>query len=116
MTLDVSASTSPVPVQAHGNTGSDETFSVSVPVHTATLTADCVFTFDSASASRYELTLILKQDGTGTRLVTWPGSVKWASGIAPVLSTGANKVDVVTFISPDIGVTWYGMLAGLDLR
>ncbi|MCP4960774.1 MAG: hypothetical protein GY925_16085, partial [Actinomycetia bacterium] len=31
--------------------------------------------------------LIVDQDGTGGRLVTWPGSAQWPSGTAPTLST-----------------------------
>lgn len=41
--------------------------------------------------------LILKQDSTGSRVITWPSSVKWPSGIAPELSSGANAIDVVSF-------------------
>lgn len=33
----------------------------------------------------------VKQDGTGSRLVTWPSTVKWAAGTAPTLSTRCQQ-------------------------
>lgn len=50
--------------------------------------------------------LILKQDGTGSRTVTWAnqlardgaGAWKWSGGTAPTLTTTAAKRDVLTFI------------------
>jgi hypothetical protein len=57
------------------------------------------FTFTAPSAGVGSFSLILKQDGFGSRTVTWPTSiVKWPGGTAPVLSTAPNKVDVVTCI------------------
>jgi hypothetical protein len=44
------------------------------------------------------LILIIIQDGTGGRTITWPGTVKWPGGTAPTLSTGANAIDVIGFI------------------
>jgi len=41
--------------------------------------------------------LVLKQDGTGSRLATWPAAVLWPDGTAPTLSTGANDIDIVSF-------------------
>lgn len=40
--------------------------------------------------------LYLKQDATGSRTATWSG-FKWASGVAPTLSTTGNAVDIFTF-------------------
>jgi hypothetical protein len=62
------------------------------------------------------LSLYLKQDGTGSRLVTWPASIKWPSAAAPTLSTGANKIDLVVLETLDGGTIWYGSLAGADFR
>lgn len=41
---------------------------------------------------------ILEQDGTGSRLVTWPSNVKWRGGSAPTLTTTASGIDVVTML------------------
>ncbi|BAQ85483.1 tail fiber protein [uncultured Mediterranean phage uvMED] len=44
--------------------------------------------------------LIVKQDGTGSRtLNTSASSYKFPGGTEPVLSTGANAVDILTFVS-----------------
>lgn len=61
-------------------------------------------------------TLILRQDGTGSRTVTWPGSVDWPGGAAPPLSTAASAVDVLTFLTVDNGTTWLGFVAGQDVQ
>jgi hypothetical protein len=66
-----------------------------------------------ASGKAGAFTLILKQDATGSRTVTWPASMKWADGTAPTLSTDANAVDILTFITTDAGTTWYGGVFGL---
>ena len=63
------------------------------------------FTF-TAPSNPCSLTLILVQDGTGSRTATWPGTVKWADGSAPTLTTDANAVDIVSFIYD--GTNYYG--------
>lgn len=56
-------------------------------------------------------TLLLLQDGSGSRTVTWPSSIDWGTTGAPTLTTTANKVDVVTFLSVNGGKTWYGFMS-----
>lgn len=99
---------------AHGNTGSTETFDALTGWHSATLNAATVtFTFTGATSGLVAaMVLELAQDGTGGRLVTWPGSVVWPGGVAPTLSTAPAAVDILTFFSRDGGTTWYGFLAG----
>lgn len=41
------------------------------------------------------------QDGTGSRLVTWPASFDWGTTGAPTLTTTASKVDRVTLFCTD---------------
>jgi hypothetical protein len=67
-----------------------------------------------ASGTAGAVTLILKQDGTGGHTFAWPVAVKWAGGIAPTISSGANDVDIYTLITTDAGTTWYGMIGGQD--
>ena len=97
-------------VVTHGNTGTTETFDVSAgDFHTATLDNDCTFTFTGAvNGILSVLAIRLTQDGTGNRLVTWPGSVVWPAGVAPTLQTAASAVDELTFDTTDGGTTWYG--------
>ena len=54
-------------------------------------------------------TMIVKQHATGSRLITWAPQYKWQSGIAPVLSSTSNSVDIFTFISD--GTNLYGLIA-----
>lgn len=68
------------------------------------------FTFSPAGSNAATVFhLFLKQDSTGSRTVTWPSTVKFPSDTDPVLSTGANAVDIISFIqrTPD-GVEYYG--------
>lgn len=79
-----------------------------------TLTAACTLTFPTAVAGK-SFTLVLIQDGTGSRLVTWPASAKWSNATAPTLSTGVTKVDYLSFVCTD-GTSWAGFVSGLDIR
>ena len=78
-----------------------------------TLTGNCAFTFSNppASGTAGSFTLILKQDGTGGRTVTWPAAVDWQSGSAPTVLAHANAINIYTFMTTDGGTTWYGMLS-----
>lgn len=85
-------------------------------VHDLTLTANCTLTFDGAATGVVSsFTLILRQDATGSRTVTWPASVDWPDATAPTLSAAANSVDVLTFMTVDDGTTWLGFVAGQAL-
>jgi hypothetical protein len=45
------------------------------------------------------LRLVVCQDGTGSRTVTWDSNVLWSGGSAPTLTTTANKCDVASFLA-----------------
>lgn len=79
-----------------------------------TLTANCTLaiTGGAASGSESSVLLILRQDGTGSRTVTWPGSIVWAGGSAPTLASAANTVAFVMLETVDAGTTWYGFAVG----
>jgi hypothetical protein len=62
----------------------------------------------------YPYRLQLIQDGTGSRTVAWPATVKWASGAAPTLSTGAGALDEIWFSSD--GTNLYGVTGALNLH
>jgi hypothetical protein len=76
-----------------------------------TMTGSCTFTFPTATAGR-QFTLWLKQDATGSRLATWPSSVRWPSGVAPTLTTTAAMTDVISFVAD--GTYWLGFVGGLN--
>lgn len=85
--------------------------------HDVTLTANCTLTLTAPDSARpYNMTIILRQDATGARTVTWPSSVKWGSDIAPVLTTTPSAVDVVTLFTINGGTSWLGFAAGFDMR
>lgn len=83
-------------------------------VFDVTLTGAVTFTFSGATAGKAcAFSLYRRQDATGSRVVTWPASVKWSGG-APTLTTTANSVDVLVFETLDGGTTWYGSLVGTN--
>lgn len=53
------------------------------------------------------LTLILRQGGSGSYTVNWPASVKWANATPPTLSTAVSSVDMVFMVTTDGGTTYY---------
>jgi hypothetical protein len=78
--------------------------------HLTLTAASCALTFPAAAAGR-SFSLVLKQDATGSRAVTWP-SIRWAGGdTEPTLTTTAGKEDWFTFACAD-GSTWVGFVAG----
>ncbi len=79
-------------------------------VQILTLTGNVVYTFPTPVAGK-SFTLIQKQDGTGSRTVTWPASVKWPSATAPTLTATASKADKFVFTAID-GSSWLGSVAG----
>ncbi len=63
-----------------------------------TLAGNVTLQWANVAAGR-KLILELIQDATGGRTVTFPTTVKWEGGVAPSLSTGANKIDIIGFWS-----------------
>ena len=74
-----------------------------------TLTGNCTFTFPTATAGK-SFMLLLKQDATGSRTVTWPASVKWPASTAPIITSTASKGDKYVFTGD--GTYWWGSVAG----
>ncbi len=75
-----------------------------------TLTGNCTYTFPTPVAGK-SFTLVQKQDGTGSRTVTWPASVKWPAGTAPTVTSTASKADKFVFTAIDSS-SWLGSVAG----
>jgi hypothetical protein len=53
----------------------------------------------------------ITQDATGSRTMTWPTSFKWAGGVAGVLSTAANSVDMLVATYYSSTGYWYASLS-----
>lgn len=78
-------------------------------VQILTLTGNCTYTFPTVVAGK-SFILLQFQDGTGSRTVTWPASVKWPAGTAPTITATASKMDKFVFTAN--GSYWYGSVAG----
>jgi hypothetical protein len=107
-------------VYAGGNTSTAVTLDeTNGNVQSFTMTGNCTFTMPSGSGLQAgtSLTLILTQDGTGSRTGAFT-SVKFAGGSAPTLTTTANTgVDILTFYTFNGGASpvWYGFAPGMDM-
>jgi len=61
-------------------------------------------------------TIIIQQDGTGSRTVTWWSGIEWPYDVAPTLTTAANKHDAFVFIpKPGSTTTFWGFVVGQSL-
>ena len=100
------AAVTEVPVVA--NTGTAYTVT-DVSMHDLTITGNVTFTFPTMAAGK-QFTLLLKQDATGSRTVTFPASARWPAGIAPTITGTIAKSDVLTFVGD--GTYWLGFIGG----
>lgn len=84
-------------------------------VFSHTLTENTTFTFSNPPTTgiSYSFSLRIVQDASASGFtVAWPASVDWAAATAPTLTTTANAVDWLVFLTVDGGTTWYGFVAG----
>ncbi len=79
-------------------------------VQIITLGGNITYTFPTPVAGK-SFILVHKQDGTGSRTVTWPASVKWPAGTAPTLTSTASRADKFVFTAIDSS-NWLGSVAG----
>lgn len=104
--------------QVHGATGATETISLANgSLHHITLDANCTLTFAldaRAETDGWTFDLMVKQDGTGSRTITWPASVKWPAATAPTLTTTAGRTDWLRFTTADGGTNWLGEAVALN--
>ena len=93
------------------NTGTAITVSLTNgTVQQLTLTGNATITMPTAVAGK-SFIIMLKQDATGSRSVTWT-TVVWPSGTAPTITGTASKQDIYSFFSD--GTNWYGTTVGQD--
>lgn len=95
----------------HGPMGAAMTFSALIGAHSGEFDANCTFTFSGAT-SGLTASIILRLASDGTSVPTWPGSVVWAGGSEPTLTTTPGEEDILVFFTWDGGTTWYGGLWG----
>lgn len=65
-----------------------------------------------ASGTHGSIVAYVRQDSSGSRLLTYPSAVKWADGNVPTLSTASAAVDRLAFTSVDGGSTIYAAIGG----
>ncbi|NTW31740.1 MAG: DNRLRE domain-containing protein [Bacteroidetes bacterium] len=82
-------------------------------VQEITLAEDRSFTFANGKSGGV-YSIIIKQDGTGGRTVSWPANVKWDDGIAPTLSTEAYAIGIVRFFYD--GTNYFGYAPILNAK
>lgn len=56
------------------------------------------------------VTLVLTQDATGGRTITWPASVKWSEGLSQQPAPGANTISVFNLLWT--GTSWLALTGG----
>jgi hypothetical protein len=100
---------------AIGATGSTQTFDLSVAnFFSATLDEACTFTFSNPPASGDFGCFVLELTNGGAFAITYPASVDFVGGVAPTLT--ASGVDQLVFTTRDGGTTYFGFVAGLDIK
>lgn len=75
-------------------------------VQIITLTGNATITMPTATSGK-SFVMMLKQDATGSRTVTW-STVKWAGGTAPTITSTASRLDLLSFFAD--GTNWYGVV------
>ncbi len=70
-------------------------------VQSLSLSSNATLTFSNGYGGG-EYTLIVNQDVSGSRTITWPSDVRWPGGTAPTLTTGSIKTDVLRFVHDGI--------------
>lgn len=78
--------------------------------HTLTLGGNRTLAVSNDAVGQ-QFTVLLKQDGTGSRTVTWWSGIKWPNGVAPTLTPTADKEDIFTFLKMGSG-DYRGFVAG----
>jgi hypothetical protein len=77
-------------------------------VQSVVLAGDATLTFaNGQDGGKY--ILMVKQDGSGSRHITWPGTVRWGNGTGPVLTTTHDKTDYVGFLYNGVDTKYDGV-------
>ena len=72
------------------------------------------FTFSNPTASDELCGFTLFLTNGGSQTVNWPGTVDWAGGTAPTLTT--SGLDILVFVTTDGGTIWHGMVGSADSK
>lgn len=77
------------------------------------MTENTTFTLSNPSPTGKlcQIVIRIKQAGAGSLTVTWPATVTWGGGSAPVMTATADAIDKYTLATDDEGTTWFGEFA-----
>jgi hypothetical protein len=110
----------PVQMDAHVGTVVTDTDAATVTFdmdrgdkHTVTLGGNRILALANDNDGQVFM-VILKQDATGSRTVTWWAGVRWPGGTAPTLTTTAGKEDVFSFLRRAAG-DYMGFVVGQNV-
>ncbi len=95
--------------QDTGNSGTTKTIDLSVAsVAKSTLTGSVTYTLTNpgVAGSTYVFRII---QGASSYTVTWPATVKWPAGTAPVITTTSGRMDLISLLWD--GTDYYGTFA-----
>ena len=84
-----------------------------------TQSADTTVSFANTGTSNIVSFIRIKDSNATTRTLTWPSSIKWDGGSAPNLvqiNPTGEEFDLITLLTRDEGVTWYGWLTASNTR
>jgi hypothetical protein len=102
-------------VNALGNVNSDPTFVFTVANYiTMTLTGNVTVQNPTTESVGQSGSIIITQDGTGSRTCAWQSQFKWTGGTAPTLSTAANAVDRIDYLV--VAADQIHCVASLDVK
>ena len=75
------------------------------------LTNDIEYSIINTKTGVHSFTLFI-QIGATARVITFPNNVKWDGGETPEI-TEVDKIYILTFVTIDEGINWYGMEGGV---
>lgn len=81
----------------------------------ANCTSSTVANGETTLQGRQIVILQVKQDGTGSRSMSWPSNVEYAGGSAPTTSTEANRSDFVGIMFVSSAAKWYEIFRSLNV-
>lgn len=98
-----------------GSISGAQAFDLSVAQYfTVTVGGALTPSFSNVPTGTFATGLVFRLTNGGAFVISWPASVKWVSGAAPVLT--AAGIDLIGFITDDDGATWRGLVLGKDIR
>ena len=102
-------------INALGNTTGSTTIDfTTADIITATLTGTTTFANPTTESVGQSGSIVLTQDGTGSRTASWGSQFKWVGGTAPTLTTTAAAVDRIDYLV--VAADTIHCVASLDVK